>query len=103
MMPGALFKRDRNFTLVKIYKEGTNVSKINPFPNLPERIRGPGEIAYNLWWSWRPAARMLFTQAGPEAADGRVVIAHPGNGASMTAVRHGKNVGTTMEFTPAGA
>jgi acetate kinase len=25
------------------------VSDINPFPNLPERIRGPGEMAYNLW------------------------------------------------------
>jgi len=49
MMPGALFKRDPNFTLVKIYKEGTNVSEINPFSNLPERIRAPGEIAYNLW------------------------------------------------------
>ena len=102
MMHGALFKRDPNFTLVRIYREGTHVSDINPFPDLPERIRGPGEIAYNLWWSWRPAARMLFMQAGSEAADGRVVIAHLGNGASMTVVRHGKSVGTTMEFTPAG-
>lgn len=30
------------------------------FPNLPERISGLGELAYNLWWSWHPAARMLF-------------------------------------------
>ena len=30
------------------------------FPNLPERIIGLGELAYNLWWSWHPAARMLF-------------------------------------------
>jgi starch phosphorylase len=30
------------------------------FPNLPERLNGLGEIAENLWWSWHPAARMLF-------------------------------------------
>jgi starch phosphorylase len=27
---------------------------------LPERISGLHELAYNLWWSWNPAARMLF-------------------------------------------
>jgi starch phosphorylase len=30
------------------------------FPNLPERLTGLGELAMNLWWSWHPAARMLF-------------------------------------------
>jgi starch phosphorylase len=30
------------------------------FPHLPERIAGLGKLAYNLWWSWHPAARMLF-------------------------------------------
>jgi len=30
------------------------------FPNLPERLTGLGELAMNLWWSWNPAARMLF-------------------------------------------
>ncbi len=30
------------------------------FPNLPERLYGLGELAYNLWWSWHPAARMLY-------------------------------------------
>ena len=29
-------------------------------PNIPERLRGLNEIATNLWWSWHPAARMLF-------------------------------------------
>jgi starch phosphorylase len=27
------------------------------FPHLPDRIAGLGELAYNLWWSWHPAAR----------------------------------------------
>jgi len=30
------------------------------FPSLPARIAGLGELAYNLWWSWHPEARMLF-------------------------------------------
>jgi starch phosphorylase len=30
------------------------------FPSLPPRIAGLGELAYNLWWSWHPEARMLF-------------------------------------------
>ncbi len=30
------------------------------FPNLPDRIAGLGELAFNLWWCWHPAARILF-------------------------------------------
>ncbi|MGA9352003.1 MAG: alpha-glucan family phosphorylase [Anaerolineae bacterium] len=36
------------------------MSEISQFPNLPERIRGLGRLAYNLWWSWNPPARELF-------------------------------------------
>jgi acetate kinase len=36
------------------------------------------------------------------AYDGRVVVAHLGNGASMAAVRSGVGVDTTMGFTPTG-
>ncbi|MGD8444127.1 MAG: DUF3417 domain-containing protein, partial [Desulfobacterales bacterium] len=32
----------------------------NGFPNIPDRLAGLGELAENLWWSWNPAARMLF-------------------------------------------
>jgi acetate kinase len=44
--------------------------------------------------------QQLATIAGPEAARGRVVLAHLGSGASMAAVRGGKPVETTMAFTP---
>jgi acetate kinase len=37
-----------------------------------------------------------------EAVDGRIVVAHLGNGASMAAVRGGVGVDTTMGFTPTG-
>ena len=44
----------------------------------------------------------LRAVAGAEAAEGRLIIAHLGNGASMAAVRGGRSVDTTMGFTPAG-
>ena len=40
--------------------------------------------------------------AGAAAADGRVIVAHLGGGASVTAVRGGESVDTSMGFTPAG-
>jgi acetate kinase len=43
----------------------------------------------------------LARVAGPDAAQGRVLLAHLGNGASMAAVHGGRCVDTTMAFTPA--
>jgi len=37
------------------------------FPNLPDRLIGLGELAENLWWSWHPAARMLFKMVDRQA------------------------------------
>jgi starch phosphorylase len=37
------------------------------FPNLPERLSGLAELAENLWWSWHPAARMLFKMLDRQA------------------------------------
>ena len=37
----------------------------------------------------------------PSEANGRVIIAHLGNGASLTAVHKGRSIDTTMSFTPA--
>jgi len=39
--------------------------------------------------------------AGPEAAQGRIILAHLGSGASMAAVKDGKSIDTSMGFTPA--
>lgn len=39
--------------------------------------------------------------AGSEAANGRVIFAHLGSGASMAAVKDGKSIDTSMGFTPA--
>jgi len=37
------------------------------FPNLPQRLSGLAELAENLWWSWHPAARMLFKMLDRQA------------------------------------
>jgi acetate kinase len=42
----------------------------------------------------------LARLAGTEAAQGRVILAHLGNGASLAAVRDGKSMDTSMGFTP---
>ncbi len=42
----------------------------------------------------------LARLAGTEAAQGRIILAHLGNGASLAAVHHGKPVDTSMSFTP---
>jgi acetate kinase len=39
--------------------------------------------------------------AGKEAAHGKVILAHLGSGASVTAVKDGKSMDTSMGFTPA--
>lgn len=43
----------------------------------------------------------LARLAGTQAAQGRVILAHLGSGASLAAVRDGKPVDTSMGFTPA--
>jgi acetate kinase len=44
----------------------------------------------------------LSNVAGVEVSEGRVIIAHLGNGASMVAIKGGKSMDTTMGFSPAG-
>ncbi len=42
----------------------------------------------------------LVRLAGAEAAQGRIILAHLGNGASLAAVHEGKSIDTSMSFTP---
>jgi acetate kinase len=44
----------------------------------------------------------LARVAGPQAAQGRVILAHLGNGASLAAVYKSKSVDTSMGLTPTG-
>ncbi len=70
---------------------------------LPEEIRRHGVSRYGFHGlSYEYILSELRREAGPETAEGRVIIAHLGNGASMAAFRRGKSMDTTMGFTPAG-
>ena len=41
-------------------KQEMQLVKEERIPDLPEQISGMADLAYNLWWSWHPVARMLF-------------------------------------------
>ena len=43
----------------------------------------------------------LARVAGQQAAAGRVILAHLGNGSSMAAIKDGRSIDTSMGFTPA--
>jgi acetate kinase len=69
---------------------------------IPRRYKARGVRRYGFHGlSYAYLVEELGRLAGPEAADGRVVLAHLGSGASMAAVKRGATVDTTMAFTPA--
>ena len=39
----------------------------NELYNLPPRLTGLAQLAENMWWSWNPAARMLFKSLDRQA------------------------------------
>ncbi len=70
---------------------------------LPEAVLRHGVLRYGFHGlSYEYILNELKTVAGPEAAGGKVIVAHLGNGASMGAFRNGTSRDTTMGFTPAG-
>ncbi len=70
---------------------------------LPDEVQRHGVVRYGFHGlSYEYILSELRRSGGPSAADGRVIIAHLGNGASMGAFRNGKSKDTTMGFTPAG-
>ena len=40
--------------------------RITVFPIMPTRINRLYELAYNLWWSWHPEARALYSTLNPD-------------------------------------
>jgi len=69
---------------------------------IPRRYEAQGVRRYGFHGlSYAFLMEELARLAGTEAAQGRVILAHLGNGASLAAVRDGKPVDTSMGFTPA--
>src|SRR5579863_8175288 len=51
--------RERKLDPVKVY------GRMTVFPIMPARISRLYELAYNLWWSWHPEARALYSALDP--------------------------------------
>jgi acetate kinase len=68
---------------------------------IPRRYEAQGVRRYGFHGlSYAFLMEELARVAGTEAAQGRVILAHLGNGASLAAVSDGKSVDTSMSFTP---
>lgn len=70
---------------------------------IPRRYEGRGVRRYGFHGlAYSFLMDELARQAGAEAAQGRVILAHLGNGASLAAMHERKPLDTSMAFTPAG-
>lgn len=80
------------------HKDLPRVAKLLPIPRHYEAkgVRRYGFHGLSYEFLMEELARL----AGVEAAQGRVILAHLGNGASLAAVRHGKPMDTSMSLTP---
>jgi len=70
---------------------------------IPRRFDAMGIQRYGFHGlSYGYLMQALAEVADPQAAQGRVILAHLGNGASLAAVRDGRSIDTSMGFTPTG-
>lgn len=70
---------------------------------LPENVRQQGVQRYGFHGlSCEYLLTELQKEEGGKALPGKIILAHLGHGASMTAVQDGKSIDTTMGFSPAG-
>ena len=70
--------------------------------SIPRRYYDKGIHRYGFHGlSYSYLMQELERVAGKEAAHGRIILAHLGNGASLAAVKEAKSMDTTMGFTPA--
>jgi acetate kinase len=80
-----------------------NMPRIAKLLPIPRRFDKLGIHRYGFHGlSYSYLMEELARVVGSKAARGRVILAHLGNGASMTAVYGGKSIDTSMGFTPAG-
>lgn len=66
---------------------------------LPRRFRHEGLMRYGFHGL---SCEYVLSQLDSATASGRVIVAHLGNGASLTAILNGQSIDTTMGFTPTG-
>jgi acetate kinase len=66
---------------------------------IPERLYAEGVRRYGFHGLSYEYVASRLPQVAPDIADGRVIVAHLGSGASMCALMGGRSVETTMGFT----
>ena len=76
------------------------VAKLLPIPRRFDKIGIQRYGFHGLSYAY--LIEELVRIAGKKVGKGRVILAHLGNGASITAVFKGKSIDTSMGFTPAG-
>jgi acetate kinase len=66
---------------------------------LPRRFYDEGIRRYGFHGLSYESIALALKEVAPEIADGRVIVAHLGSGASMCAIENGRSVDSTMGFT----
>jgi acetate kinase len=80
------------------HKDMPRVAKVLP---IPRRFDSMGIHRYGFHGlSYTYLMQELERSEGKDAANGRVILAHLGSGASLAAVHQGKSTDTSMGFTP---
>jgi acetate kinase len=82
------------------HHELPRVAQLLPIPRVYE-AKGVRRYGFH-GLSYAYLVEELSRLAGPQAARGRLILAHLGNGASLAAVYEGKSVDTSMGLTPTG-
>jgi acetate kinase len=78
-----------------------NLPRVARMLPIPRRYEAKGVRRYGFHGlSCEYLLEELARVAGAKTAGGRVILAHLGNGARVTAVRGGKSMDTSMSFTP---
>lgn len=75
------------------------VARLLPIPRRYEKLGIQRYGFHGLSYAF--LMRELARLGAPGEAEGRIILAHLGNGASMAAVKNGQALDTTMGFTPA--
>lgn len=99
----AFHRRDPHFAQVACFDTAfhRDLSRVASLLPIPRRYEAKGIRRYGFHGlSYAYLMEELTRVAGSGEAQGRVILAHLGNGASMAAVHKGKSVDTSMGFTP---
>jgi acetate kinase len=81
------------------FKDMPNIAKLLP---LPRKYSALGLRRYGFHGlSYEYLLQEFEEKAGLKAAQGRIILAHLGSGASLTAIKDKKVIDTTMSFSPA--